>query len=62
MFSSLIPEIVNGDLEGTGGQIRVFEFSPHVHIEGTFISTDIDFEYMDLTTRAFQITINYLWY
>ena len=54
------------DVDGeTGSAFMIgggYEFSPHVHIEGTFISTDIDFEYMDLTTRAFQITINYLWY
>lgn len=54
------------DIDGeTGSAIMIgggYEFSPHVHIEGTFISTDIDVGPTDLTTRAFQVTINYLWY
>lgn len=37
-----------------------YEFSPHVHAEGTVLMADIDDAH--LKTNAIQITINYLWY
>lgn len=37
-----------------------YEFSPHVHVEGTILMTDIDDAH--LKTNAIQVTINYLWY
>lgn len=39
-----------------------YEIYPHVHLEGTYLVADIEEDGVDLTTSAFQLTINYLWY
>jgi len=39
-----------------------YEIYPHVQLEGTYLVSSIEEDGVDLTTSAFQLTINYLWY
>jgi hypothetical protein len=39
-----------------------YEVSPHFLVEATYLSTDIDEDRVELTTGAFRVTANYMWY
>jgi len=39
-----------------------YEIYPHVQLEGTYLVVNIEEDSVDLTTSAFQLTLNYHWY
>jgi len=39
-----------------------YEISSHFQVEATYRSTKLDTDYQELTTGAFRLTANYMWY